>query len=92
LDLERAVQGAAGAMLHRAERLERRFLAAVKRRETALMTDVATLRAALRPRGARQERVLSPVPILARHGMALLDDMLVAAGPHAERIVAGTRR
>lgn len=92
LDLERAVQGAAGAMLHRAERLERRFLAAVKRRETALMTDVATLRAALRPRGARQERVLSPIPILARHGMALLDEMIGAASPHAERIVAGTRR
>lgn len=92
LDLERAVQGAAGAMQHRADRLERRLLAAVKRRETALMSDVATLRAALRPRGQRQERVLNPVPMLARHGMALLTEMRDAAGPHAERTVSGGAR
>lgn len=92
LDLERAVQGAAGAMLHRADRLERRLLAAVKRRETGLMTDVATLRAALRPRGERQERVLNPLPILARHGMALLEDMIAAARPHSEQIVTGAQR
>jgi len=92
LDLERAVQGAAGAMLHRADRLERRLLAGVKRRETALMTDVATLRASLRPRGARQERVLNPIPILARQGMALLQDMIAAARPHAEQLVEGLHR
>lgn len=92
LDLERAVQGASGAMLHRADRLERRLLAAVKRRETDLMNDVATLRAALRPRGARQERLLNPVPILARHGLGLLDEMTDAARPHAERIVERVSR
>jgi bacillithiol synthase len=89
LDLERAVQGAAGAMQHRADRLERRLLAAVKRRETSLMTDVATLRAALRPRGERQERGLNPIPILARQGLALVDEMRAAARAHADAIVAG---
>jgi uncharacterized protein YllA (UPF0747 family) len=92
LDLERAVQGAAGAMLHRADRLERRLLAAVKRRERTLMNDAATLRASLRPRGERQERVLNPLPILARNGMALLGEMRDAAREHAERIVTGQVR
>jgi uncharacterized protein YllA (UPF0747 family) len=89
LNLERAVQGAAGAMQHRADRLERRLLAAVKRRETTLMSDVATLRAYLRPRGKPQERVLNPVPILARQGMSLLDEMRDAARPHVRSLVSG---
>ena len=92
LDLERAVQGAAGAMQHRADRLERRLLAAVKRRETSLMSDVATLRAYLRPRGKPQERVLNPIPILARQGMTLLDEMRDAARPHARTLVSGQGR
>lgn len=91
LDLERAVQGAAGAMQHRADRLERRLLAAVKRRETSLMLDVATLRAALRPQGKRQERVLNPIPILARQGLSLLLEMRDAARAHAESLVSGVR-
>jgi len=92
LDLERAVQGAAGALQHRVDRLERRLLAAVKRRETALMHDVATLRAALRPRGERQERVLNPIPLLARNGMALLGEMRDSAQSHAETLVTGAAR
>ena len=87
LDLERAVQGASGAMLHRAERLERRLLAAVKRRETAMMSGVATVRAALRPRGERQERVLNPIPMLARNGLPLLDAMCDEARGHASTII-----
>ncbi len=92
LGLERAVQGAAGAMQHRADRLERRLLAAVKRRETILMNDVATLRAALRPGGGRQERVLNPIPILARNGMDLLGEMRDSALTHARALVTGARR
>jgi hypothetical protein len=53
------------------------------------MTDAATLRAALRPRGQRQERVLNPIPMLTRQGMPLLADMRDAAAPHAESILAG---
>ena len=92
LDLERAVHGAAGAMQHRADRLERRLVAAVKRRETALISDVATLRAALRPRGRRQERVLNPIPFLARHGLSLLGEMRDAARAHGESLVTSRRR
>lgn len=84
-----AVEGASKAILHRVDRLERRLLAAVKRRETALLRDAATLRGALYPLGVRQERMLNGTPIFARHGLALLDEMRHAASPHGEALVEG---
>lgn len=83
LDLARAVQGAALALEHRVDRLERRLVAGIKQHESALMTDVATLRAALYPRGTRQERLINLVPMLSRQGLALLEEMRDAARPHA---------
>jgi bacillithiol synthase len=84
-----AVVGATRALHHRVDRLERRLVAALKRREATRMLDLATLRAALRPRGARQERTLNILPLLARNGSELLTEMCRAAGPHAAAIVAG---
>jgi uncharacterized protein YllA (UPF0747 family) len=84
-----AVVGATRALHHRVDRLERRLVAALKRRDAAQMLDLATLRAALRPRGARQERTLNILPLLARNGCELLTEMCRAAGPHAAAIVAG---
>ena len=94
-----AVVGAVHALEHRVDRLERRLLAGIKRRETEMMRDAATLRAALYPDGARQERRLNATPIFARHGLALLADMREAARPHAASLIepssvsrtAGTR-
>jgi bacillithiol synthase len=91
LRVGRAVVGAARSLQHRMNRLERRLVAASKRSETARMRDIATLRAALAPRGARQERVLNLMPLLARHGSELLSDMCRAAKPHAESLVAASR-
>lgn len=85
-----AVVGATGALNHRMDRLERRLVAAIKRREAAQMLDLATLRAALRPRGGRQERTLNLLPLLARNGCALLADMCGVAGSHAASLVVGT--
>jgi hypothetical protein len=51
------------------------------------MQDAATLRAALHPRGIRQERLLNPIPIFSRHGLALLSVMVEAARPHAASLV-----
>ncbi len=82
-----AIVGAVHALEHRVGRLERRIVAAVKRRETALMRDVATLRAALYPQGVRQERLLNPIPIFTRHGLTLLDEMRDAARAHARSLV-----
>ncbi|HXD49366.1 MAG TPA: bacillithiol biosynthesis BshC [Gemmatimonadaceae bacterium] len=71
------------ALAHRIDRLERRVLAAVKRRETDAMARVATARGSLFPHGVRQERKLGFTPFLARYGQPLIDDMLVAARVHA---------
>ncbi|MEO8561474.1 MAG: bacillithiol biosynthesis BshC [bacterium] len=90
LGLDAAVTGALRALNHRVDRLQRRLVAGVARRETALMRDLATVRGALHPLGQRQERVLNLIPILARHGLELLAELHRAAGEHAGEIV-GTR-
>lgn len=82
-----AVHGLRGALLHRMDRLERRYVAAMKRREADIMRDVATLRAALYPNGSRQERVLNFIPFLARYGRPLLIDMLHEAGRHVASLI-----
>jgi uncharacterized protein YllA (UPF0747 family) len=85
------VVGAVQSLEHRVDRLERRLLAGIKRRETALMQDAATLRAALYPRGVRQERLVNPIPIFSRHGLSLLSEMVDAARPHAASLVGSAK-
>ncbi len=87
LGLEAAMQGAMQSLQHRIDRMERRLVAGIKRREEQRMQDVGTLRGALYPLGGRQERTLNLIPLLARHGSALLTDMRDAARPHADRLV-----
>ena len=77
-------------MLWRADRLERRLGAALKRRDQAMLHDVGTLRGALYPGGTRQERALNLMPLLARHGMGVVDAMRLAARRHAQALVVGT--
>ncbi len=84
------VEGARRQMQWRTERLERRLVAALKRRDADRQGDIATLAGALYPGGGRQERALNLVPILARHGMGVIDAMRSAARNHAEALVAGT--
>lgn len=91
MGLSKAVQGGTRALEHRLDRIERRLVAGIKRREDARMRDVASLRGVLYPNGARQERALNLVPMLARHGLALLGEMRAAAVPHAEALAAGRR-
>ena len=74
---------------HRLARLERRYLAAVKRSESRAMQDVALVRTSLRPMGKRQERVLNFLPLLARNGPALLADMQDGAAQWATALVRG---
>ena len=89
LGLDRAVQGSMQSLHHRVDRLERRLVAGIKRRERDLLRDVATLRGALYPLGIRQERALSLIPMLSRHGLDLLSEMHDAAGVHARRLIEG---
>jgi bacillithiol biosynthesis cysteine-adding enzyme BshC len=81
------VDGTGRALDWRLGRLERRISAAVKARETGLMRDLATVRGALFPGGVRQERALNLIPMLARHGVGLLDDMRTSASAHARTLV-----
>ena len=90
LGLESAVLGAIGSLQHRVDRLERRLLAGVARRESVRMRDLGTARGALYPFGGRQERTLNLVPSLARHGLDLLGEIHRAAAGHAEAIVGAT--
>lgn len=82
------VDGTGRALDWRISRLERRINAAVKSREATLMRDLATVRAALYPNGMRQERALNLLPMLARHGLGLFDDMRASATTHARGLVA----
>jgi bacillithiol biosynthesis cysteine-adding enzyme BshC len=76
---------------HRVQRAERRFLAGVKRREGDVMRQIATVRGALYPHGAPQERKLAYIPFLARYGSELLDALLSAAHVHARSLVSDPR-
>jgi bacillithiol synthase len=84
------VDGAQHTMQHRIDRLERRLAAAVKRRDTEVMREFATLRAALYPNGKRQERILNFVPFVARHGSMLIDAVRAAVRAHAISLVGTT--
>ncbi|MDQ3997705.1 MAG: bacillithiol biosynthesis BshC, partial [Gemmatimonadota bacterium] len=80
---EAAVTGAKRSILARLQRVERRYVAGVKRREVDLMRQVATARAHLFPDGERQERALNFIPMLARNGPPLIAAMRAAASAHA---------
>jgi bacillithiol biosynthesis cysteine-adding enzyme BshC len=82
--------GARNSIGHRLERLERRVVAASKRKHEQLVRDVETARASLFPLGRPQERLLNLMPMLARHGERLLDAMLDGAREHAASLVEGT--
>ena len=79
--------GARRQLEARVARLERRHVAAQKRASEAMRLDIATARAALHPEGKRQERALNFLPLLARHGPALLERMRARAREHARALV-----
>lgn len=81
-------------LLRRLDRFERRLLAAAKKQHADVMLEIATARGSLYPFGKPQERTLNFVPLLARYGPALRDDMLAEARGHAQGIVdvAGATR
>jgi len=74
-------------MMRRLERFERRLVAAAKKQHADIMQEIATARGSLYPIGKPQERGLNFVPLLARYGTALRDEMLGEAREHARRLV-----
>ena len=83
------IDGARHNVAHRIERLERRVVAAAKRREASTMRDLAIARTSLFPLGKPQERVLNFIPMLARHGAPLVAQMRARADEHAASLLAG---
>jgi len=79
-------------LVRRLERFERRLIAAAKKQHAEIMQEIATARGSLYPLGKPQERALNFVPLLARYGPALRDDMLAEAREHAKRIVGAQAR
>jgi uncharacterized protein YllA (UPF0747 family) len=71
----------------RIDRFERRVAAAVKRKGTASLRDIAVARASLYPLGKPQERGMSFVALIARYGAELIVSMQRAAREHASRIL-----
>jgi uncharacterized protein YllA (UPF0747 family) len=88
---EAVVAGLQRDLSHRLDRVERRLVAAVKRRQLDVARDLAVLRAAHWPLGRPAERVLSLVPTLARHGLGVLTQMRHLTGVHARALVSGGR-
>ncbi len=77
------VEGAKRQLLHKLDRLERRYVAATKRHGSELLTEVATARGALYPNGKPQERVLNVIPFLAKYGDEVFAAIRAKAREHA---------
>lgn len=74
-------------LMRRLDRFERRLIAAAKKQHDDLMQDIGTARGSLYPLGKPQERSLNFVPLLARYGVALRDEMFGEACRHATALV-----
>ena len=84
-----ALDGAVAQFAHRSDRLERRLLAASKRTIADQLQRVAQAQSVLWPQGAPQERVVNPLPWLARYGTPLLEQMQRACDEDAVTLVHG---
>jgi len=76
-------------LMRRLDRFERRIISASKKQHAETMVEIATARGSLYPLGKPQERSLNFVPLLARYGPALRQDMLEEAKRHAGRLLGG---
>lgn len=73
--LEKPALSARSAAQNGLAELERRVLAAIKRRHGETLGQLDRVRGALRPAGKPQERALGLAGFLARYGVGLLDDL-----------------
>jgi uncharacterized protein YllA (UPF0747 family) len=73
--LARPVQSARNSALAGTQEIEKKLLAGLKRENEAWVRRIARARAAVYPRGAPQERVLTLASFLIRYGPALLEEI-----------------
>ncbi|HVO33978.1 MAG TPA: bacillithiol biosynthesis cysteine-adding enzyme BshC [Gemmatimonadales bacterium] len=85
--LERPIETARNQALHAADEVEKRLVAALKRRNETALQQIARARTTLFPGGEPQERVLTAASYLARYGRELLPALAAAAREHAGRLL-----
>ncbi|HYN81205.1 MAG TPA: bacillithiol biosynthesis cysteine-adding enzyme BshC [Gemmatimonadaceae bacterium] len=83
----RVLEGLRRNLLHRVERLERRYTAAVKREGSSALHEIAAARASLYPFGVPQERILNGIPLMARYGDELFDSVMPEVRDHVATLV-----
>jgi uncharacterized protein YllA (UPF0747 family) len=81
------IGGLRANLTRRLDRFERRLIAAAKKQHADVMREIGTARGSLYPLGKPQERALNFVPLLARYGPMLRDEMLAGARAHTERLL-----
>ncbi len=81
--LRAAADGARGRALHQIEALYEKSIRALKKRDQTRADRLRRSRDALFPGGSLQERGLSLVSVLARHGLALMGDVEARMDPFA---------
>ena len=74
-------------LMRRLDRFERRLIAGAKKQHSDVMIEIGTARGSLYPFGKHQERSLNFVPLLARYGPVLRDQMLGEAERHVNRLI-----
>jgi uncharacterized protein YllA (UPF0747 family) len=85
--LQRPIETARNQALHGADEVEKRLVAALKRRNETALQQLARARASLFPDGEPQERVLTAASFLARYGRELLPALQASAREHAGRLL-----
>jgi bacillithiol biosynthesis cysteine-adding enzyme BshC len=88
--LEKPVENARNQALMGSQEIEKKIVAALKRAGDTAIQQVARARDQLHPGGTPQERVISVVSFLARHGRPVLDLVFEAAREHARHHLEGT--
>ena len=78
-------------LMRRFDRFERRLISAAKKLHADTMQEIGTARGSLYPLGKPQERSLNFVPLLARYGPGLRDEMLARARDHARQLIGDGR-
>jgi uncharacterized protein YllA (UPF0747 family) len=81
------IEGLRRNLLHRVERLERRYAAGVKREGNTALHEIAAARASLYPFGTPQERILNGIPLMAKYGDELFDSVIPEVRAHAATLV-----
>ena len=87
--LERPIETASNQALHAADEVEKRLVAALKRRNETALQQLARARTSLFPGGEPQERVLTAASYLSRYGPELLPALAASAREHAGQLLEG---